>query len=133
MKTSEKLIAGVGGVVLAVVATFSGIAIANPAGPVDDAPAKIVQEQPATVDLEPEVTPEPTEEPVAPAPAPAPEPAPVVEAPAPPPPAPTKCPSGTIAGQVDGAGNESNCQATNNGQPCVEYNDSNQCVAWYKP
>lgn len=57
-------------------------------------------------------------------------PAPVVEAPAP---APGRCPVGTTAGQVDEAGNETNCQATNNGQPCVEYNDANQCVAWYKP
>lgn len=46
---------------------------------------------------------------------------------------PVKCPAGTKAGQVDGAGNETNCQTTHNGQPCVEYNDANQCVAWYKP
>lgn len=96
MKTSEKLIAGIGGVVLAVAATFSGIAIANPAT-TDNSPAKIIQEQPAVVDLEPEVTPEPTQEPVAPAPAP--EPAPVVEAPAPPPPpAPPAAPSGAARG-----------------------------------
>lgn len=93
MKTSQKLTAGIGGVVLAVAATFSGIAIANPAQPVDDAPAKIVQEQPQTVDLEPEITPEPTQEPIAPAPAP--EPAPV-EAPAPPPAPPAQ--SGAASG-----------------------------------
>lgn len=46
---------------------------------------------------------------------------------------PVQCPGGTIAGAVDDYGNESNCQPTSNGQPCVEYNEANQCVAWYKP
>lgn len=68
---------------------------------------------------------------------PTPEPEPVVEqppAPAPPPADPTKCPSGTTPGAVDDAGNESNCQPLNNqGQECVEYNDANQCVTWYRP
>ena len=65
--------------------------------------------------------------------APASEPAPVVQSPAPPPVDPSKCPAGTTAGQVDAAGNESNCQPTNNGQPCVAYNDANECTQWYKP
>lgn len=100
MKTSQKLIAGIGGLVLAVAATFSVAAIANPAVPVEDSPAKIVQEQPKTVDLEPEVTPEPTQEPVAPAPAPEPAPAPAPVAPPPPPPAPkpAPAPSGAASG-----------------------------------
>jgi hypothetical protein len=48
---------------------------------------------------------------------------------------PTQCPAGTIAGAVDGNGNESNCQATGgaDGTPCVAYNDANECTAWYKP
>lgn len=64
------------------------------------------------------------------------------EVPTPPPPAPenfygnsgpVQCPAGTAPNAVDEYGNESNCQATNGGQPCVEYNDANECVAWYQP
>lgn len=104
MKTSEKVTAGIGGVILAVAATFSGIAIANPA--TDDAPAKIIQEQPPIVDLEPEVTPAPTQEPVEPAPAPEPEPVvePVAPPPPPPPPAPSGAGSGTPLPMVDWGG-----------------------------
>lgn len=87
-------------------------------------------ERATTVDeLEPTNTPEPIATPTETA-----TPEPVVEAPAPPPPpAIVKCPSGTTAGQVDAAGNESNCQQTNQGQPCVEYNDQNVCTRWYQP
>jgi cytoskeletal protein RodZ len=44
-----------------------------------------------------------------------------------------KCPGGTVAGSVDADGIEGNCQPTNNGQPCVAYNDQNECTTWYKP
>lgn len=46
---------------------------------------------------------------------------------------PTLCPEGTVAGAVDASGNESNCQPTSDGQPCVEYNDQNVCTRWYEP
>lgn len=46
----------------------------------------------------------------------------------------TKCPAGTYAEAVDGAGNESNCAPENgNGEVCQAYNDANQCTAWGKP
>jgi len=92
----------------------------------------------ATAMNEPVPTPTPTVTPtVTPTPTPTPTPEPIVE-PAPEPvvepPAPVLCPEGTIAGQVDEVGNESYCQALNDeGQQCVEYNDANECTAWYKP
>lgn len=136
MKTSEKAFAGIGGVILAVAATFSGIAIANPAAPTDgDSPAMIVNEEPSVIGFGSEVEPEPTEEPVEPAPAPepAPEPAPVAPAPPPPPapPAPVKCPAGSHPNAVDAAGNESACQPLGpQGKQCVAYNDQNECTAY---
>lgn len=72
-------------------------------------------------------------------PTPTPDPVPVVEvAPAPEPepvaPSITYCPSGTVAGAVDEAGNESNCYTLNDeGQQCVAYDDANNCTQWYKP
>ncbi|MEO6116019.1 MAG: hypothetical protein ABIP33_06505 [Pseudolysinimonas sp.] len=47
---------------------------------------------------------------------------------------PVKCDAGYTANAVDAAGNESNCQKNGpGGQPCVAYNDQNQCTAYYKP
>ncbi len=57
----------------------------------------------------------------------------VVVEPAPAPVDPSKCPSGTVAGAVDEAGNESACYETNNGQQCVAYDDNNNCTQYYKP
>lgn len=57
-----------------------------------------------------------------------------VDAPAPSDGSIVKCPAGSVPGAVDGAGNESNCQAENgNGEICQAYNDANQCVGWGKP
>lgn len=45
-----------------------------------------------------------------------------------------KCPAGTKAGEVHDDGTEGSCSPTNQqGQPCVAYNDANECIAWYKP
>lgn len=130
MDIRKKVIAWAGAALLVAAGTVSVAAIANPAGPADNAPATLIQEQPAVVDLEPEA-PEETPEPVAPVPAP--EPAPVVEAPAPPPPPIVKCPAGTRANAVDGAGNESNCMPlTPQGEQCVAYDDNNNCTAWMR-
>ena len=62
-------------------------------------------------------------------------PAPVVElAPEPEPAPPVKCPSGTRANAVDGAGNESACEPLGpSGQPCVAYNDQNVCTEYLEP
>jgi len=123
----KSVIAGIAAAVLGLGALGIGVGVAaQPAvAPVTVERATITQEinEPKVVDLVepiPEATIAPIVEEAAP---PAPEPAP----------APNRCPSGTKAGAVDAAGNESNCQATSNGQPCVEYNAANQCTAWYKP
>jgi len=73
-------------------------------------------------------TPEPTITPVPIVEAPVIEPAPV-EAPA----GPTLCPDGWFPNSVDGAGNESNCAQGQDDQPCVAYDDNNNCTAYYKP
>ena len=53
---------------------------------------------------------------------------------APAPSGPILCPEGTTANSVDDAGNESNCQDNGIGdQPCVAYDDNNNCTAYYKP
>ena len=123
----KSVIAGIAAAVLGLGTLGIGVGVtAQPAeAPAAVERATITQEidEPKIVDVVepiPEVTVAPIVEEAAPA-----EPAPA--------PAPNRCPSGTKAGAVDAAGNESNCQATSNGQPCVEYNDSNQCTAWYKP
>ncbi|MEN0083990.1 MAG: hypothetical protein AAGC66_04400 [Leifsonia sp.] len=47
---------------------------------------------------------------------------------------PVKCPAGTHANAVDGAGNESACEANGpNGEVCQAYDDNNNCTNWYKP
>lgn len=96
MNKRGKITAWVAAAALVVGGSAAGVA-ALTAGQVDEpaAPAKIVQEQPATIDLEPETTPEPTVEPVAPAPEPEPAPEPVTPAPPPPPPAPAPGASGS--------------------------------------
>jgi hypothetical protein len=62
-------------------------------------------------------------------------PEPVIEQTAPEPaPDPVLCPEGTIAGAVDDYGNESSCyELSDDGEQCVEYNDANECTAWYRP
>ena len=97
--------------------------------PAPVAPVSTVQGQQA--DVVPQPTPVPTLT-TAPAPAVAPAPAPVAVAPAPP--APILCPAGTTANAVDSQGNESNCNANNaQNQPCVAYDNNNNCTAYYKP
>jgi len=45
-----------------------------------------------------------------------------------------KCPAGTKANAVDGAGNESACEALGaGGEQCQAYDDNNNCTNWYKP
>ena len=110
--------------VAAAVVFAAGFGVAAAQGQPADYMAETVERAsfaPTAEKVVPEAAPEvaPTVEPVAPVQAPAPVTA--------------QCPSGTTAGAVDAAGNESNCQATNNGQPCAEYNAANQCTAWYKP
>jgi PPE-repeat protein len=130
----QTIVLGATGIILAGALSVFGIATAN----VDSAPTQksvSVSTEPVENAVIPEPTVAPAPEAVAPIEAPA---APAVEpapAPAPPPPAPlSKCPAGTVAGAVDGAGNESNCSATNNeGQQCVAYDDANNCTAYYKP
>ena len=96
--------------------------------PVPVAPVSSVEIQQA--DVVPQPTPEPTIT-TAPAPVVAPAPAPVT---APAPAAPTRCPAGTTANAVDAQGNESNCNANNaQDQPCVAYDDANNCTAYLKP
>lgn len=123
----KTIAAGIAAAAIGLASLGIGIGItANQPAPV----AEQTVERATTVnELEPTRDPEPIATPTETA-----MPEPVVEAPAPPPaPEIVKCPSGTTAGQVDAAGNESNCQPTNNGQPCVEYNDQNVCTRWYQP
>lgn len=119
------IVASVGGALLIAASVFSASAI----GTSGQAPEPAA----STVELNgPTIAPE-TQSPSEPV-APITEPATVTVEPAPAPVTPTLCPEGTTAGAVDNAGNESNCQNLGpSGQPCVEYNDANQCVAWYKP
>lgn len=90
-------------------------------------PTAVVQEEP-TPTITPSATPIPT---------PTPTVAPVVEAPPvveEEPAGPTLCPDGWFPNSVDEYGNESDCAEGNDeGQPCVAYDDNNNCTAYYKP
>jgi len=47
---------------------------------------------------------------------------------------PVKCAPGYTANAVDADGNESNCQKNGPGnEPCVAYDDANNCTQYYKP
>lgn len=117
-------IAGGGALVLAAGAT--AFALSGQASAPEPTITPVVQviETPA-----PKVTPTPT--PVVEVAVPV---VPVIEEIAPPPPAPELCPSGTIAGGVDDAGNEFNCYELNeNAEVCGGYDDANNCTLWYRP
>lgn len=123
MKT-KLIVASAGGALLIAASIFSASAI----GTSEQSPTPAV----STIELDSQTIAPAT--PTTAATVPIAEPATVTVEQAPVPVSPTLCPDGTTAGAVDSAGNESNCQNLGpGGQPCVEYNVANQCVAWYKP